>query len=190
MGISESKEEDNKKEQDEKESNNELFDILLLRTKHINYCIKGMTKRLHSNYTSLDASHPWMIYWLLHSLDLLNGIPNNNKDMLMNIITTIDNYWNDDTGGFSGGYFQLSHCAPTYAAVLALVIIATNECNEDVSQYAMELLKTKYRIKLKEWFITLYDPITGGYRMQHDGEVDVRAYYCIVSISSLLNILQ
>lgn len=29
------------------------------------------------------------------------------------------------TGGFGGGFRQLSHCAPTYAAVLALVIVGT-----------------------------------------------------------------
>merc|ERR1711862_269990 len=44
-------------------------------------------------------------------------------------------------------------------------------------------------IKLKEWFNTLYDDTTQSYRMQHDGEVDVRAYYCIVTVSSLLNII-
>lgn len=31
------------------------------------------------------------------------------------------------TGGFGGGYQQLSHCAPTYAAVLALMVVGTED---------------------------------------------------------------
>lgn len=33
------------------------------------------------------------------------------------------------------------------------------------------------------------DPTTGGFRMHEDGEIDIRASYCAVSVASLLNIL-
>lgn len=52
------------------------------------------------------------------------------------------------TGGFGGGFQQLSHCAPTYAAVLALAIVGTeaayraiDRCDRKKSVNALRVFK-------------------------------------------------
>mmetsp|Transcript_18947 Transcript_18947/g.52877 ORF Transcript_18947/g.52877 Transcript_18947/m.52877 type:complete len:665 (-) Transcript_18947:390-2384(-) len=151
-------------------------------------------------------------------------------------------------GGFGGGPGQMAHAATTYAAVLALCILATSpeeeECEDDdddesdqaenakqqddpqqplasplsaasktnsdndnddiennddeyddfsyrnlhYSERAKRMLR-EIRIPLYRWMTSLQVPNTGGYRMQHDGEVDVRATYTIACCSKLLGIL-
>ena len=103
-------------------------------------------------------------------------------------------------GGFGGGPGQMAHAATTYAAILALCILATedstnnNDDNEDYhslhySQRAKRIL-SEIRIPLYRWMVSLQVPETGGYRMQHDGEVDVRATYTIACCSKLLGLLE
>eukprot|EP00531_Pseudo-nitzschia_arenysensis_P001390 CAMPEP_0116145628 /NCGR_PEP_ID=MMETSP0329-20121206/16705_1 /TAXON_ID=697910 /ORGANISM="Pseudo-nitzschia arenysensis, Strain B593" /LENGTH=529 /DNA_ID=CAMNT_0003641267 /DNA_START=1 /DNA_END=1590 /DNA_ORIENTATION=- len=109
-------------------------------------------------------------------------------------------------GGFGGGPGQMAHAATTYAAVLALCILATSgqddepsssDANDDDKDYeslhyskrARKLL-SEIRIPLYRWMVSLQVPETGGYRMQHDGEVDVRATYTIACCSKLLGLLE
>jgi len=120
-------------------------------------------------------------------------------------------------GGFGGGPGQMAHAATTYAAVLVLCILATDHENtsedEDGSEEAaeaaeatastatathysvraMELLES-VRIPLYRWIVSLQEPLTaerhaGGFRMHHDGEVDVRATYCVMTVSALLGFI-
>jgi protein farnesyltransferase subunit beta len=49
---------------------------------------------------------------------------------------------------------------------------------------------SEIRIPLYRWMVSLQVPSTGGYRMQHDGEVDVRATYTIACCSKLLGLLE
>ena len=103
-------------------------------------------------------------------------------------------------GGFGGGPGQMAHAATTYAAVLALCILATSDAGNDdkteeeyynlhYSQRARIML-SEIRIPLYRWMASLQVPTTGGYRMQHDGEVDVRATYTIACCSKLLGLLE
>lgn len=46
--------------------------LTLRRPDHINY-LHGGLQTLSSSYVSLDASRPWICYWILHSLALLGG---------------------------------------------------------------------------------------------------------------------
>lgn len=39
------------------------------------------------------------------------------------------------------------------------------------------------------WLLTLKDPVTGGFMMHVDGEVDIRGTYCALAVASLLNIV-
>ena len=114
----------------------EKYDICLLRSKHIAYCKNALTNPLPSSYISLDAARPWMIYWNLHSLDLLNALPSPHD--LINIVRQLELCWEEFpipngkerkgemkmAGGYGGGPGQMAHGATTYAAVLALCIIA------------------------------------------------------------------
>lgn len=46
--------------------------LTLRRRDHINYLYGGL-QTLSSSYVSLDASRPWICYWILHSLALLGA---------------------------------------------------------------------------------------------------------------------
>ena len=86
-----------------------------------------------------------------------------------------------EAGGFGGGPGQMPHAATTYAAILALCILASRE------ETALTLLE-HIREPLYAWIISLQGK-DGSFRMHHDGEVDVRATYCLVAVASLLNLL-
>jgi len=103
-------------------------------------------------------------------------------------------------GGFGGGPHQIPHAATSYAAVQTLVIIAgQGEAYPNASEMALDLLRRK-REAMYVWFLSLrhHNPSSSssssitppcGYRMHHDGEVDVRATYTLCAMASLLNIL-
>ena len=193
------------------------YNVLLLRDKHVAYLQKPLQSKteykLPSGYLSLDASKTWILYWTLHALDLLDNLPD--VRVLKGIVHTIEACWSDvkvktrgiGGGGFGGGVGQMPHCATTYAAVMALSIIAgcSDDKHEEARILALDLLERK-RMDLLKWYVTLrYEKqvdhpyhhndddeevkISCGYRMHHDGEVDVRATFCICAVASLLNIL-
>lgn len=205
------------------------YDICLLRSKHTVYCYNALTKPLPASYFSLDASRPWMIYWNLHSLDLLNALPE--PHVLINIVKQLGLCWEefpingkkDDeqqmAGGYGGGPGQMAHCATTYAAVLALCIIAgcnddrkkkdikSSETSEPTYEDAAKLAQSSLlsiRSKLYRFFHTLRTPANlsstsdknannksnpVGFSMHLDGESDVRGTYTVIAISYLLHIL-
>ena len=74
------------------------YNIHLLRNKHSAF----LTRPLHPSdifplsrsYVSLDSSKPWILYWTLHSLDLLSAIPPD-EDKLLGIAHTIESCWTD-----------------------------------------------------------------------------------------------
>ena len=51
--------------------NAEILKVQLDKEKHIKYCIKGL-ESLSSSYEGLDSSRPWLVYWTVHALDLLD----------------------------------------------------------------------------------------------------------------------
>eukprot|EP00978_Attheya_sp_CCMP212_P034995 scaffold149980_cov52-Attheya_sp.AAC.2 len=245
------------------------YQVCLLREKHAAFVTRALFAPLPAGYVSLDSSRPWIIYWCLHSLDLLDRLPPGTK--LQGVVHTLQACWtsttvtldtclvqrdpflslhshpNSDTttttdmdsiwipdasssssssssgrdtmqlrgGGFGGGIGQMAHCAPGYAAVLALCIIAglglrdkgEESCDEETKEaavMALALLKRK-RLQLYVWFISLRHTMPRlttatttmmteeentmtGFRMHHDGEIDVRASYCILCMTTLLNL--
>jgi hypothetical protein len=54
--------------------------IRLLRSAHTAYLAGALSDPLSKGFVSLDASHPWMVYWCLHSLDLLGYFDDNDDD--------------------------------------------------------------------------------------------------------------
>ncbi len=79
-------------------------------------------------------------------------------------------------GGFGGGPGQLSHLAPTYAAVNALAILGRDEAIAVVDRPA-----------LLQWLLSLRTP-DGFFCMHEDGEMDVRGAYCATSVAALLRL--
>jgi len=75
---------------------------------------------LPQGYTSLDASRPWLLYWVLHSFALLGGeLDRPGKARVVELLAACQ----APGGGFGGGPGQVPHLAPTYAAVCALVYV-------------------------------------------------------------------
>lgn len=185
--------------------NSESTAIQLIRQKHAAFLTRPLRFKenmmLPSSYMSLDSSKPWILYWTLQGLDLIDRLPTEDET-LVGVVKTLESCWTncseneEDGGGFGGGYGQLPHCATSFAAVSALCIIAGNDRDlyPEATSLALELLQRK-KSHLLSWFITLrYEVDNGdekacGYRMHHDGEVDVRASYCICVCASLLDVL-
>lgn len=158
---------------------NEDDEVRLMREKHIAYVLKGL-RYLGPGFICLDASRPWLSYWMLHSLDLLRGVeprPGDDGELLRHVVATLASCQNAEEGGFGGGPQQLSHCAPTYAGVLSLMVVGTEAAYAAIDRRAL------YR-----WFMARKHP-SGGFCMHDDGEVDVRGTYTVISVASLLNLL-
>ncbi|XP_078419312.1 protein farnesyltransferase subunit beta isoform X1 [Cetorhinus maximus] len=146
---------------------------VLQREKHFQYLKKGL-RHLSESYVCLDASRPWLCYWILHSLELL-GEPID--DCMASDICQFLTRCQSPNGGFGGGPGQEPHLAPTYAAVNALCIIGTEEAYNVIN-----------REKLLEFLYSVKQP-NGSFTMHVSGEVDVRSTYCAASVASLTNII-
>ncbi|KAL2098611.1 hypothetical protein ACEWY4_005091 [Coilia grayii] len=146
---------------------------MLLREQHIAYLTEGL-QHLSDVFETLDASRPWLCFWLLHSLDLLNHPLS--PDLSSNVCKFISRC-QSPTGGFAGGPGQQAHLAPTYAAVNALCVIGTQEAYDVIDRE--KLLGFLYSLRQGD----------GSFQMHEGGEVDVRSIYCAASVASLTNII-
>lgn len=99
-------------------------DLALNRKAHIAW-LKGLLNPLPTPYTTLDASRPWLIYWVVHSLALLGASLDDQAKL--RAVGTIKSFWNHNDGGFGGGPGQMAHLAPTYASVSALCYLGGPE---------------------------------------------------------------
>lgn len=110
--------------------------LTLQRESHIAYLHKHL-KRLPKHFIVLDASRTWLVYWILHSLSLLDA-PLPDTPTTEDIISFLGQCQHKD-GGFGGGPGQIPHLAATYAAVMALVIIGTPESLSLINRPRMEV---------------------------------------------------
>jgi len=152
----------------------ELGDTLpvLNRAKTIGFVRRGLTE-LSQGYECLDASRPWLVYWLLHSLELLGEeLSEEEKAEIVGFLERCQ----DPSGGFAGGPGQVAHLAPTYAAVNALCILGTKQALECINRPAMV-----------EWMNRLRQE-DGAFMMHIDGELDIRGVYCALAVARLTNI--
>ncbi len=106
--------------------------MTLERRIHGRYLAKALA-RLSSSFTSLDASQPWLCYWILHAHRLLDmEVSEDDKKRFVRRLAGCQ----CPLGGFGGGQGQLAHLAPTYAAVMALACIGTPEAYDAIDRYA------------------------------------------------------
>ncbi|GAA5820039.1 hypothetical protein JCM10212_004985 [Sporobolomyces blumeae] len=140
---------------------------------HTAFLTRLLKSPLPAPFTGLDASRPWLLYWVMHSLALFGG--ELDLSARTRVVDTLKRFQNAD-GGFGGGPGQLSHLAPTYAAVSALC-------------YAGEIgWKAIDRPGLYRFMLSLKQK-DGSFVMHEGGEVDVRGCYCALTVATLLNIL-
>uniref|UniRef100_A0AAZ3SHY9 Protein farnesyltransferase subunit beta n=1 Tax=Oncorhynchus tshawytscha TaxID=74940 RepID=A0AAZ3SHY9_ONCTS len=136
----------------------------LLRDQHYQYLKKGL-RHLSDAYECLDASRPWLCYWILHSLELLEEpVPTAIASDVCKFLAQCQS----PTGGFAGGPCQAAHLAPTYAAVNALCIIGTQEAYNIIDRYYSII----DREKLLSFLFSVKQP-DGSFVMHIGGEVDV-----------------
>jgi len=145
---------------------------ILAKEKHSTYLRRGLSQ-LSDSYEALDASRPWLCYWILHAMNLLElKVSPEEKIRITNFISKCQNLTD---GGFGGGPGQFSHLAATYAAINALICLTSSEA-----------LKVVHKEKLYE-FISKMRMEDGSFRMHRGGEIDVRAVYCAVVVTELTN---
>lgn len=142
------------------------------RKEHIRLLERAL-RYLSTGYECLDASRPWLVYWILQSAHLLNFKFSN--EVLEDVVHFLKQC-RYVTGGFAGGPGQYPHLAPTYAATLCLCLIETEEAFKTID---------KEGIKCFLWSVR--EP-NGAFRMHVDGEIDVRGAYCAITAARLCGI--
>jgi protein farnesyltransferase subunit beta len=144
----------------------------------MNTLLEGLLTGLDENFSSLEASRPWLCYWMLHSLSLLKEKSiEEDANLAKRVIYTLTMCRNERTGGFGGGKLQMSHTAPTYAAVMALVTINTREAFETIQ-----------RGRLYRFLLSLSNG-NGAFRVHQDGECDTRGLYTVLAVAAMTNML-
>lgn len=144
----------------------------LRRDQTVNFLLRGL-KNLSEGFECLDASRPWLVYWIIHSLELLNvSLEGQQKTDTIQFLAKCQN----PDGGFGGGPGQVPHLAPTYAAVNALIILGGEEAYQIIN-----------RKTLAQWMDRLRQD-DGSFIMHIGGEVDIRGVYCALSAAKLTNI--
>lgn len=118
----------------------------------------------------LDSSRPWICYWILHALYLLDATIA--EDMSAKVVSFLSRC-QASTGGFGGGPGQIAHLATTYAAVNALCTLNTSA--------ALAVIRTGPLLK---WIQSL-KLSNGAFRMHTDGEEDLRGTYCAITVAKL-----
>lgn len=145
----------------------------LNRQEHIKYLKKALNY-LPPEYKALDASRPWLCYWIIHGLTLLDVIlPPEQYDRFINFLARCQH----PEGGFSGSPGQYAHLAPTYAAVNALCTIGTERAYSVINRPA-----------LHRFLMRMRQP-DGSFTIHQGGEIDVRGSYCALSVAALTNVL-
>ncbi|XP_063831321.1 protein farnesyltransferase subunit beta [Ostrinia nubilalis] len=144
---------------------------LLNRKAHITV-LKTWLKGLPKSYECLDASRTWLVYWILHSLWLLNDMPD--AETLSHTVQFLSHCQHEE-GGYGGGPKQFPHLGTTYAAVNALSIIGTDEAYDSIDRSSLQ----KFLWTVRE--------VDGSFALHKGGEQDIRGAYCAISIAKITN---
>ncbi|CCG83310.1 CaaX farnesyltransferase beta subunit Ram1 [Taphrina deformans PYCC 5710] len=143
--------------------------------KHTAFLLRGLDP-LSEGYISLDAARPWIFYWCLNGLSLMQGTTVDVQTLSQRLKESASACQHPD-GGFGGGNGQMAHLAPTYAIILAIATLG------DESVYSVV-----DRRKLYSWIMSLKQG-DGGFAIQRSGEVDARAAYLALSVAALMDIM-
>ncbi|KAL5228190.1 hypothetical protein ABZP36_016455 [Zizania latifolia] len=145
----------------------------LWRDQHIEYLTRGL-KYLEPSFRVLDANRPWLCYWMVHALALLDEtLDEDVEDDIVDFLSRCQ----DKDGGYGGGPGQLPHLATTYAAVNTLITIGSEKALSSINRDSLY----KFMLRMKD--------TSGAFSMHEGGEIDVRACYTAISVASLMNIL-
>lgn len=177
--------------------------------KHIHLIMKSISD-LPSGYASLDSGLPWFAYWTLNIFNLFSK--NNyelNKDLKLKFIDYLSSLQHEE-GGFMGYSNSLPHIISNYSAVLALISLDCEEAYNIIDRKKMYnfllsmksnknsnkeylkdkkenhlLSKNKDTIKISDIEVNNI----GSFQVHKNGESDLRATYCAITVAYILNIL-
>lgn len=136
------------------------------REEHAAYLQSGLGV-LAQHFTSLDASRPWLTYWITHALELLGPKYALTGEFADHVVSFLASCQVPETGGFAGGPHpgQSAHLAPTYAAINTLVTLGTPAALAVVDRPSLR----RFLLRMKTE--------AGGFTMHDDGESDVSARF-------------
>ncbi|KAF2116349.1 terpenoid cyclases/protein prenyltransferase alpha-alpha toroid [Lophiotrema nucula] len=143
----------------------------LQREKHVKF-LKQSLGPFPPQFAAMDASRPWVVYWCMQGLTALGQDISEYSDRVVSTFSSAQH----PEGGFGGGHGQLPHLAATYAAILSLVIVGTEEAYASINRQTMY----SYLGRMKQ--------VDGGFTMSPNGEEDIRGAFCALVALSLLNL--
>nr|AHY82617.1 beta subunit of protein farnesyl transferase ERA1 [Hordeum vulgare subsp. vulgare] len=156
----------------------------LWRDQHVEYLTKGL-RHLAPSFHVLDANRPWLCYWMVHGLALLDETLD---DDLENDIVDFLSRCQDKHGGYGGGPGQvigMLDCS-VIGSDVTFKCLLQNECLD--RSRLLDISKLSIRENLYKFMLLMKDK-SGAFRMHDGGEVDVRACYTAISVASLVNVL-
>ncbi|KAI3626077.1 hypothetical protein CBS9595_001438 [Malassezia furfur] len=165
----------------------------LRRREHAAF-LSRILEPLPARYVSFDSNRAWLLYWIAHSLDLM-GLPLTGAKQAR-AISTLLHFQDTERGGFGGGPGQMGHLMSTYAAVCALAIVGGPggmPTAHDIEQgQSVEVGRGGWdcieKHKMYAWMLRLKQP-DGSFLVHEQGEIDVRATYCVLVVASLLGLV-
>ena len=162
---------------------------------HAQYALNTMLE-LGTGYQSIDSGQPWIPFWLTNILELtehpLDQLPKMLREKLIKFVT---NLHNSETGGFRGAKSLQSHIASTYAAMIAIANLNTEEAYKIVDKNLMrQYLKSIFCSQKQEVSSDLKSSEIrvgekGAYIMHENGEYDLRGCYCALIVADILGLL-
>lgn len=147
----------------------------LARQQHLSYLYRNI-RRLPSGYTGADSTRPWLVYWTVQSMSLLDEVMEVNlARACVDFLYTCQH----ETGGFGGGPLQRAHLATTYSSIASLSILANHPelKHRDVFAPLNRDALRQYLMRCK------HD--SGRFKVSADGESDTRGAYCALASAAL-----
>ncbi|KAL8438106.1 hypothetical protein ACSSS7_000471 [Eimeria intestinalis] len=140
--------------------------VLLHRSRHVAFLSRHLDTPFSASMMELAASRPWLVYWMVHGLCLLDAFPR--STYADKILETLDSCWDSaGGGGWGGGAGQQAHLACTYAAAATLVEARL------VERWLKERDGLNKRKALYQTLLSLKSE-NKGFRLHKEGEVDIR----------------
>ena len=178
---------------------------------------KKMIRHLPGSYSGIDAGLPWFSYWVLNIFDICSMNKYElSHDMKLKFVDYLKELRHPD-GGFCGYNYGQAHLVSNYAAVMAIVNLDIKEAydiidKEKMLKFLKRMKNIKYEKNIKNEKIIeneIYDKngnfliskssddksseyksnSSGSFQMHHNGESDLRATYCALTVAYILNIL-
>jgi protein farnesyltransferase subunit beta len=177
---------------------------------------KKMIRHLSGSYAGIDAGLPWFSYWVLNIFDMCSM---NKYELSYDMKIKFVNYLKElqhPEGGFSGYNYGHAHLVSNYAAVMAIINLDMKEAYEIIDREKMKnflkRMKNNNFSNKTTSFSEIYDKngnfliskgednlldkcsdyksnSPGSFQMHVNGESDLRATYCALTVAHVLNIL-